>query len=423
MATSSVDPTIPRIEFNWILNRRRDLIFYIGSAVVGWAYVGVIVLALTTNTFTNPLTDAWFTLFGLPITLELIVVFSWAFLLDAPHLFATLARTFFDPDEWSVRRPELLKSWGFFFLGPVLILLPYVIGIFVPLGDFMLGLGALLFLVFFRLWAYYHVVRQHWGFYRLYKRKANDYGSDRVDFWFFQLSLYVPLIMFLTSSYYLDVPSSAFPDIGLHSSIIGGLSISNIVYPVAAITYIAAVGGYILFQVYLYARGVKLNGSKLLYMALIVPLHFVAFSHPIIVLFLTPIITVGHNIQYHQIVYEYGQKKYYRDLQPERVDHFKWARGMFKNLWIYFLVGLVFTFALYRGPWVEWLNGTFGASIDRTVLDGVGMMAGIRDIESLNLGSRIFGAFLLGWAMQHYYLDSKIWRVSRDKMVAKNLNV
>jgi len=49
------------------------------------------------------------------------------------------------------------------------------------------------------------------------------------------------------------------------------------------------------------------------------------------------------------------------------------------------------------------------------------MMAGLTDPASLNLGQQLFGTFLLGWAMQHYYLDAKIWRVSRDRSVAEQL--
>jgi hypothetical protein len=50
-------------------------------------------------------------------------------------------------------------------------------------------------------------------------------------------------------------------------------------------------------------------------------------------------------------------------------------------------------------------------------------MVGIQLPESLALGERGFAAFITDYAMQHYYLDSKIWRVSKDKDVAKNLNV
>ncbi|MCG8606537.1 hypothetical protein MJD09_16330, partial [bacterium] len=60
------------------------------------------------------------------MSLEFLVVLSWALLLDAPHVWATLGRTLFDPDEWRVRGREIRVSFSWFFLGPAAILLPYV---------------------------------------------------------------------------------------------------------------------------------------------------------------------------------------------------------------------------------------------------------------------------------------------------------
>jgi hypothetical protein len=51
------------------------------------------------------------------------------------------------------------------------------------------------------------------------------------------------------------------------------------------------------------------------------------------------------------------------------------------------------------------------------------MMAGVADPAALGLGEWLVAAMLLGFAMQHYYLDAKIWRVSRDRQVRQHLNV
>ncbi len=94
-------PLTERIKFNWILSPRKDLLFYIGSALAGWLYVGIIFYAI--QVLNDPLRDAFLTLqFGgieIPLNLELLVVISWAIILDAPHVWATLGRTLFDPDE------------------------------------------------------------------------------------------------------------------------------------------------------------------------------------------------------------------------------------------------------------------------------------------------------------------------------------
>ncbi|MCG8608003.1 hypothetical protein MJD09_23835, partial [bacterium] len=210
-----------------------------------------------------------------------------------------------------------------------------------------------------------------------------------------------------------------FPNIGLHTPLGGKISLATVLHPIAWTVYLGVILFYLGYQVKLYRAGNVLNGSKLLYMLLVVPLHLVAFSHPIMAVFIVPLVTVGHNIQYHCIVYSYAQNKY-----PAKTDRrFVWVKALFKNFLVYTLVGLIFTFAFYRGPWIDWLTSVTGLTLDQVLLNSVGMMAGIRDPAALQLGERVFAAFLLGFAMQHYYLDSKIWRVSRDKDVRQHLKV
>ncbi len=415
-----------RIHFTWILSPSKDLLFYIGSTLAGWLYVGVIWFAI--RTLDDPLNDAFSVLQiggqSIALNLHLLVILSWALLLDAPHVWATLGRTLFDPDEWRVRGREIRRSFLWFFVGPFAIVLPYAIGSItsrfgVTFPESTLAAGGILFFVFFRLWAYYHVVRQHWGFFSLYKRKANDYGDliNKVDYWFFNLSLYLPLALFMTSPFYARTPG--FPDISLRTPLIGNVSIGAVVYPLTWALYLVTITGYIAFQIKLRRDGQILNGSKLLYMLLIVPLHFVAFSHPIMAVFIVPLVTIGHNIQYHCIVYSFAQNKY----KSKTERSYRWVKTLFKNFAVYAFVGLLFTVIFYRGPWIDWLQSLTGLELNHVVLNSLGMMAGAQNPANLHLGERIFAAFLLGWAMQHYYLDSKIWRVSKDKEVRENLKV
>lgn len=417
---------LARVAFPWILGPGRDLLFYIGSALAGWAYVAIIYYAI--RTLDDPLRDPLGTLsigsLAVPLTLHLLVLASWAIVLDAPHVWATLARTLFDPDEWQVRGRELRRSFLWFLVGPAAILVPYVLaaataplGVVWPPGS--VALGAVLFFVFFRLWAYYHVVRQHWGFFGLYKRKAGDYGPavDRLDYWFFNLTLYAPLVMFMTGPIYLSSPG--YPDIGLHAPLVSGWSVAAVLYPSAWTVYLTVIVAYGLAHLRRWRDGAPINGSKLLYMLLIVPLHLVAFSHPILVVFLVPLVTVGHNIQYHCIVYTYGRSKY-----PSRTARqYRWARVLFRNFGVYALTGLAFTLLLYRGPWIDWLERTLGLRLNDLFLNSLGMMAGVADPGALGLGEQLFAACLLGFAMQHYYLDAKIWRVSKDRQVREHLKV
>ncbi len=430
MATETIQQH--QFSFNWILSKDKDLLFYIGSALIGYLYLGIIFYAILT--LKDPLTDAFASFsigsFTISLNLTLLVVVSWGVFLDAPHLFATLGRTFFDPDEWHQRKPELLKSWIFFFLGPALIILPYIVAsmshltLGFEISPAVLIYGAIIFLVFFRLWAYYHVVRQHWGFMSLYKRKNNDFSPQSYvqDKWVFRIVMYGPLLLFLTAPWYgKGILANTFPPLPLSIPLFEGISLSTILYPVLWFVYLLTIIYYFFSQLSLYRSGQQINGSKLLFISLLIPLHLLAFSYPIVVLFVTPLVTVGHNIQYHMIVYDYGKKKYYKN--DVNVSDYKWARFIFKNIAIYAIIGLLFTLLLYRGPWIDFIESTTGIALNNLMFNSLGMMAGIKDPASLDLGTQIFAGFLLGWAMQHYYLDSKIWRVSKDKRLAKVLNV
>lgn len=424
-------PSLPRpsrtFSMSWILDRKNDLIWYIGSALVGWLYVGIIFLAVWL--LKDPLQNEFgrIRLGGLeiPLTLRFLVYSSWAFLIDAPHIWSTLARTFIDPEERHIRRRELWLSWLWFAFGPALILTPYAISLILkPLGvtlpTILLQLGGIIFYVFFRLWAYYHVVRQHWGFLMLYKRKNNDMqpATNKVDAWAFNLLLYSPLVMFVMGPFYSKTPG--MPPLGVEALRWGSFYLPGLLYYVAWITFLGTLLYWVGYQVTQWRQGQQLNGPKLLFMLSIIPLHLLALNNPWLAAMLVPIVTVGHNLQYHRIVWQFGQNKY---VKSEPTPGFALTRLIFSRAWIYMGVGLLFTFALYRGPWVDWLQATTGIALDKSVLNGVGMMAGLENPMDLNLGQQLFGAFLIGWAMQHYYLDAKIWRVGRDKSVAKQLNV
>ncbi len=426
IASASAGVEASRVRFHWILDRRSDLVFYIGSALAGWAYVGVILYAMASlaDPFRDPLGTVSLAGLEIALTLNLLVMVSWAFILDAPHVWATLGRTLLDPGEWRARGAVLRRSFALFLLGPAAILLPYAAAPWlreagIALAPGQLALGAIVFFVFFRLWAYYHVVRQHWGFFALYKRKAGeqDARTHRIDTWFFNLSLYLPLVMFMTSTWYARTPG--FPNLGLREPIAAGVSIGAVVFPLAVAAYAAAIAGYAWWQLRTWRGGAAINGSKLAYMALIVPLHLVAFSHPLLAAFVVPLVTVGHNIQYHCIVYTYARRKYGASADPSH----RFARIAFANVGAYAAAGLLFTFLCYRGPWIAWAERVFGVSLDRAVLNSLAMMAGIQDPSALGLGEQLLAAAIVGFALQHYYLDARIWRVSRDADVRAHLRV
>src|SRR3954447_21230791 len=122
----------------WIVNRGVDLTLVIGSAAAGYVY-----LLLYT---------------ALHVKISLLWWF-WSVGFDGTHIFATASRTYFDPEARARDRNLLYGSLLVFFsLGPLMVLAGQK--------------GVLALLV--GVWAYYHVIRQHYGFLVLYKVKNRD---------------------------------------------------------------------------------------------------------------------------------------------------------------------------------------------------------------------------------------------------------
>src|SRR2546427_7855202 len=125
------------IPLRWIISAREDLIWFIGSVASSYALLILYITGL------------------LPL---IPMVAGWAVLIDAPHVFGTFSRTYFDRSEWKTRKRLLFGSLLFFIVGPMMVLL---------------GFGFTFFFIA-ALWAYYHLVKQHYGFMVLYKKKNND---------------------------------------------------------------------------------------------------------------------------------------------------------------------------------------------------------------------------------------------------------
>src|SRR6266536_5771183 len=102
-STETFDQAQPRaISLRWIINAREDLLWFIGSVASSYALLILYVTGV------------------LPL---IPMVAGWAILIDAPHVFGTFSRTYFDRSEWKTRKRLMLASLLFFILGPVLVLL------------------------------------------------------------------------------------------------------------------------------------------------------------------------------------------------------------------------------------------------------------------------------------------------------------
>ena len=110
------------ISLRWIISGRDDLVWFIGSVATSYALLALYITGL------------------LPL---IPMAALWAIFIDAPHVFGTFSRTYFDRTERQSRGRLLWGSLLFFAVGPFMVLM---------------GAGFVFFLVA-ALWAYYHLVK------------------------------------------------------------------------------------------------------------------------------------------------------------------------------------------------------------------------------------------------------------------------
>jgi hypothetical protein len=348
----------------WIINKRDDLIWFIGSVVTSYAFLAAN-LALVK--------------FGLSV---MIVTWVWALGFDGPHVFGTISRTYADREERQNRARLLYGSLSLFLLGPAMLL-----------ADGLLGTNAMgpLFFFFASLWAYYHLVKQHYGFMILYKKKNNDLREvdNLIDRAFLLIGMTYPFVRFLGHSY---AARERLDGMGVSAG-------SGPVWWVETLLFSAFIISLALFigrQAHRLYLKLPINMPKLLLLAACVPMHWIVLRllEPIQpasagTLAAVATLTIYHNIQYHRIIWFHNRNKYAR----AGAARYGAASTISKSIWSYIGFAILFG-AVYHIP-------------HYTVVQP----------------DSFWMAFIWGGAFIHYYLDSKIWRVRRDTQLNENLRM
>ncbi|WP_224361533.1 hypothetical protein [Hyalangium versicolor] len=363
------------VRAGWLVDRRHDLL-----STVGGLGASLALLALHAAAGVNSLLLWW----------------VWVLALDGPHIFATLSRTYLDRRERSVRARLLVGSLGWFAAGPLCFGLSVLLGRRLPVD---------LFFTFANLWAYWHVVRQHYGVMSLYQRKNGDTHpvDRRVD----SLTLYVGLL----------APFVAFALTHRGARRMLGLGAEpgaeQFVAQAAWFVTLAVVLLFAARQVQRWRAGLGVNTPKVMLLAAALGLSALLFLPQVVnqvdFLMVAVVVTAFHNVQYHGIVWFYHRNRYH----GPGVDRgaFGLAPRISQRFIIYAACGIAFTL-FYRA-----LGCGFGvhpgcSSFDAKVM--LGPSLSLRDLVA---------SFIWGFALHHYYLDQKIWRVSRDKGLNKDLKL
>jgi len=382
-------PLANAVSLRWIISARDDLIWFIGS--VGSSYA-LLLLYVT----------------GVVPLIPLMAL--WAILIDAPHVFGTFSRTYFDRTERAHRSRLLWGSLLFFAIGPLMVLA---------------GAGLVFFFVA-ALWAYYHLVKQHYGFMVLYKKKNGDLApiDNALDRLLLLFAFNYPFVAFIARDpeAISRVPAALRPGVnGLASLLLAATIILAIVW----------VGR----QIQRAIVGEALNVPKYLLLAAAIPMHWIVLLTPMPhkPIAIVAILTIYHNLQYHRLIwfhnrkYNAGHKRgsvaanrsvpsavvggssrnATRELERSDQRQKYGAAELISRRLIYYIVfGIIFG-VIYQGP--RQLLGYFSLKNAGATEQSIPMQLGI--------------SFLWGYALIHYYLDSKIWRVRRDPSVGKALNM
>ena len=343
------------ISLRWIISGREDLVWFIGSVVSSYALFALYVGGI------------------LPL---IPMVAAWAILIDAPHVFATFSRTYFDRTERQSRKRLLWGSLLFFFVGPLMV----VVGLGLP------------FFFLAALWAYYHLVKQHYGFMVLYKKKNNDLAraDNFLDRAFLLAAFTYPFVAFVSRD------PSAMKRVPLQlQSGINALEVSLLILTiVVAIAWLAR-------QLQRVVQHLPLNVPKYLLLAAAIPMHWVVLLTPMPdkTIAIVAILTIYHNLQYHRLIW-FHNKKYTSGADGK--EQYGAAELISRRFLYYIAFGILF------GLWYQLPRTLVGRNADPT---------------TLSMPAQLLAAFFWGYAFIHYYLDSKIWRVRRDPSVGKALRM
>ena len=397
LAMAFSDPKV--FSINWIQGKRADLLIYIGGALTGYLMM----------------------FFHAGLHLDMITVwFIWVALIDTPHFFGTYVRTYFDKEEFQKRKILLLGSLVWLFIGPILIGISYLL---YHIGYQNYNAPFFLYILIFSLWAYWHVVRQHWGILALYKKKNKDFDAwdTRIDKYLLYGGLLAPFAAFIIrhpearSVIGLSGVFPAYPEGSiLSTNYLSQLHWEHIIV-FLSVAYIFSISGLFIFrQIQRVKLGVPVNLPKILFFIALIPLYvYINYSAAILtapLIAFSAFVTVYHDVQYHGIVWFYSKNRYHTpDAEKKYGMAVKISRTFITYAFSAIAMGLILRF--------------IGCAFE--IHPGCGPF--IHTADNILFGDittkELLYSVIIGIPIHHYFVDQYIWRPSKDKTLQKDLNL
>jgi hypothetical protein len=360
----------------WIVGRRFDLVWFFGGGLLSFLCLA---------------------LFGLGVP-SAAIFWAWTLLIDGPHIAATLVRTYPDAEERRTRRRLLILSVVIATLTGPLFLLAEALG---AKGAFDLFLGGI------ALYAYHHVVRQHYGFLALYRAKGGERSGARLDKVCLYLGCWAPYLVMLIAH------PSARPLLGLPKEL-------DLASKIGAGLGLAVFLGALLTFLVSHRPGNRPNATrvKIGYVGLILPLYGLCYlvfaqlepSHPNpttpdqAFLLITVMISIVHGVQYVGLVWFHNRNRYSREGVEYGAGRSMGRLGLYAGALLLFSGTLYLASAAASGvfPWLApWAKTKLGP------------------ITANQIGLCVWW----GIALHHYLVDQEIWRIKGDPDLAANLGL
>lgn len=324
-----------RLSANWLVSARFDLTFFVGSCVVTWLFLGLY----------HGLGALGWQPDGQSI---LVTYFVYTAIFDHPHIFQTFARTLGDPVER--RRRFALHTAG---------LVAFIAG-----GLYLNAMGwwseLIVCAAFYGSW---HIIRQHWGFVKLYQKLNGDFA--KVDLWLDAAVFYLGMFAFLLHDY---------EGSGEQTPVWGALVVHFPAIPewpgqILLGAFVVALVLYVVRLGWRWRSGQPLNVPKLLLLAAALGTHGLVFFFTA-----TPfLIAEALETSYHNVQYQGWSMTF----QERRFGSRKLVRRWLVAALTYgVLVGVVEILGLISGGAWSWVFVPF--------------------------------AMVVIW---HYFVDAKIWRM------------
>lgn len=330
-----------------------------------------------------------------------IFFWIWVVAFEGSHFWATFSRTYID-SEYRKTNAKVLYASLVFFLFPFLAVLADASQSSI---SYMSLYGFFIF-----VWSLYHNARQHYGFMSIYTGKAkihSELKSKMTKTLYFSVcsaQAYFLLNFKIQGAFGLATAASVSPNLDF---LVAKLPI---IFSIGSIAYffyltkelIEKVGKKALIGMY-YIGVCWLFYSTMFYVVAPMDTLFQSMSGAETLMLIAIMNSLFHNIQYHAIVWYYGNKRY----NEEKVEQKSYGIARFVNyktanyLGFALLMGAVFGFITWNvGDWPA-PNGSW----------------------AMTQASHWAYVLFFGIIGHHFYLDQKIWRPSTQKELRSYLDL